>query len=254
MPDEKISEFRERAQAAVAAPDPGALLRRGQSLRRRRQLAPVAAVAALAVIGVGFLEIGDRDARTDPPPAGRPTPTATAGPDVFTLDSIGDDDGRPDATANLVGPFWGTWHGGAYIADSDGAVSWGFQPYEDTIIESCHPERHATSRPAAIAQLSHVPGRVTRAARPADKLGLTGTYLQVSVPITVDCQDGTTGNGSLMASWDGPEDPTVTVDVWLLEDGDRLLILTRGVRGHPSPADLANLDQTLDSLEYLPTT
>ena len=56
MSDQKISEFRERAQvaAAVAAPDPDLLLQRGAALRRRR-LAPVVALAACAAIGIGFL-------------------------------------------------------------------------------------------------------------------------------------------------------------------------------------------------------
>ena len=57
-----------------------------------------------------------------------------------------------------------------------------------------------------------------------------------------------------MAIFPGPSEPTVTVDVWLLEDGDRLLILTRGVRGNPSPARLGNLNLTLDTLQYVPTT
>ena len=51
-----------------------------------------------------------------------------------------------------------------------------------------------------------------------------------------------------MAIWPGQTDPTVTVDVWLLEDDDRLLILTRGVRGRPSPATLESLNLTLEEL------
>jgi hypothetical protein len=64
--------------------------------------------------------------------------------------------------------------------------------------------------------------------------------------------NGDASGGTLMASWDGSADPTVTVDVWLLEDGDQLLILTRGVRGNPTQDTLANLDLTLDTLRYLP--
>ena len=106
----------------------------------------------------------------------------------------------------------------------------------------------------AITQLSHMEGTVTRAARPANKLGLTGAYLQLSVPVrAAHCPNGDATNGTLMVNWPGSTDPTVTVDVWLLEDGDRLLILTRGVRGNPSPATLENLDLTLDSLQYAPT-
>ena len=262
MSDQKISEFRQRAQtaAAVAAPDPYLLLQRGRALRRRRQLVPVAALAACAAIGIGFLGSGGGNPRTDQPPADHPSVTETPdsgptflgdadGPGTYALDVY--DDRRPDATVELVGDGWETWQGGAVI--KNGQVSWGFQKYEDTIIDQCRPERHATSTSGAITQLSQIPGTVTRAARPANKLGLTGTHLQVSVPVLVDCPNGDAAGANLMADWPGSTDPTVTVDVWLLEDGDQLLILTRGVRGNPSPATLENLNLTLDTLQYVPT-
>ena len=93
---------------------------------------------------------------------------------------------------------------------------------------------------------------MTVAPRSSTKMGLMGTYLQLSVPMDVKCPNGDASGGTLMASWDGSTDPTVTVDVWLLEDGDQLLILTRGVRGNPTQDTLANLDLTLDTLRYLP--
>ena len=55
-----------------------------------------------------------------------------------------------------------------------------------------------------------------------------------------------------MAIWPGPPDPRVTVDVWLLQDGDRLLILTRGVRGKPPAEMLDSLDRTLGTLRLVP--
>jgi len=269
MSDQKIGEFRERAQAYVAVPDPGLLLQRGRRLRRRRQLVPVAALAACAVIGVGFLAAGARDTRTDEPPTNPSTVTQTpsTAPDIlgvgartrepgtYALDSIGED-GLPDATVELEGePWetWETWSGGAVMYDSGGTVSWGFQKYEDTPIEACHPKRHAASRREAVDQLSNVQGTVTKTARPATKLGLSGTYLQLSVPTDVNCPKAP-ASGSLMASWPGPGGPNTTVDVWLLEDGDRLLILTRAVLGDPSLARLGYLDRALATLEYLPHT
>ena len=92
---------------------------------------------------------------------------------------------------------------------------------------------------------------MTKTARPASALGLTGPYLQLSVPVDVECKSGTPGEGYLMAVYDGPPDPRVTVGVWLLEDGDRLLILTRGVRGDPPAEMLDNLDRTFDSLRLV---
>ena len=77
MSDQKISEFRERAQMAVAAPDPDLLLQRGRALRRRRQLVPVVALAACAALGIGLLASGGDGARTDEPPVDQPTVTET---------------------------------------------------------------------------------------------------------------------------------------------------------------------------------
>ena len=77
--------------------------------------------------------------------------------------------------------------------------------------------------------------------------------MQLSIPVRVNCSSGPAALANLMAIFPPPTDPSVTVDVWLLEDGDRLLILTRGVRGNPSPARLESLDRTLDTLQYVPT-
>ena len=84
-------------------------------------------------------------------------------------------------------------------------------------------------------------------------LGLTGTHLQLSIPVDVTCRAGEYGGGYLMSIWDGPTDPRVTVDVWLLQDGDRLLILTRGVRGNPPAEMLDSLNRTLDTLRLVAT-
>ena len=43
-----------------------------------------------------------------------------------------------------------------------------------------------------------------------------------------------------------------TENVWLLEHGDRLLILTRGVRGDPPAEMLDSLDRTFDTLRIAP--
>ena len=200
--------------------------------------------------------------RTEQPPAGQPTVTESPdpgptslgdvdGPGSYALDVL-DDGGAPDATVELVGEGWNTWPGGAVI--QSGQVSWGFQKYRDTPIDQCHPGRHATSTSGAVRQLSQIPGRVTRAARPATKMGMSGTYLQLSIPYTVHCPSGEAYGANLMAIWPGAPDPTVTVDVWLLEDRDRLLILTRGIRGNPPPATVESLDRSLDNLQYEPTS
>ena len=75
MPDQKIEEFRELAESAVVAPDPHVLLQRGQTRRRRRQLTPVVAVAAVVAVVLGMSATGG-DPRTDEQPAGQPSQSA----------------------------------------------------------------------------------------------------------------------------------------------------------------------------------
>ena len=261
MSEQKLTEFRERAQSGVAGPDPDLLLQRGRNLRRRRQLVPVAALAACAAIGIALLAPGGGDTRTDVPPARQPSVTETPDPaflgtgarlrDPGTYGMDQDEDGRRDGAVELFGDGWETWESGGFMNDTTGVVSWGFRKYQDTPIPSCNPVRPATSLSGATSQLTHAQVTVTRAARPTTKLGLTGTYLQLSRPDDLGCPNGAVAGG-LMTDWPGAGKPTTTVDVWLLEDGDRLLILTRGVHGHPSPATLENLDRTLRTLQYFP--
>ena len=80
MPDQKIEEFRELAESAVVAPDPEVLLQRGRARRRRRQLAPVVAVAAVTAAVLAISATGG-DPRTDEQPAGRPSQSAPTAPE-----------------------------------------------------------------------------------------------------------------------------------------------------------------------------
>lgn len=262
MSEQKILEFRERAERLVTPADPGLLLRRGRALRRRRQVAPVLALAVCGAIGIGIASnaADGRDTASNIQPA---APTPVTGPPsidsfsnhmppgTYTLDQA-PQDGRADLTVELVGENWIGWSGGAQMHDLQGGVSWGIQEYDETVIDPCI-DRHATNLAGAIRQLSEIPGRVTKAARPDSALGLTATHLQLSIPVDVTCRAGEYGGGYLMAIWPGPPDPRVTVDVWLLEDGDRLLILTRGVRGNPPAEMLDSLNRTLDTLRLVAT-
>lgn len=261
MSEQKILEFRDRAERLVTPADPGLLLRRGHALRRRRRLAPVLALAVCGAIGIGiatYAADGGGAGSNIQPAAPTPVPATTSidsssghlPPGTYSLDQV-PPDGRADLTVDLVGENWIGWSGGAQKHDLDGGVSWGIQAYDDTIIDQCS-DRHATTLEGAIRQLSELPGRVTQAAQPDSALGLTGTHLQLSVPVKVDCGGGEPGGGYLMAIWDGPPDPRVTVDVWLVEVEDRLLILTKGVRGNPPAAMLDSLDRTLQTLRLVP--
>jgi hypothetical protein len=263
MSDQKVTEFRERARGAVAPPDPDLLLQRGRALRRRRRLGPVVAVAAATAVTFALFT-GRGDDQSNSLPATQVTQFPKSGPPLLSEgwrrpQTYGIDTLRPDTRADvlvdLVGENWQAWSGGAYMTDANGTVSWGLDTYAGTIVDRCRPDRHAKTRAGAISQLSQIAGTVTRSARPARKLGMTGMHLQVRVPVDVHCPAGVEGSGhNLMSVWDGGSTaPTVTVDVWLLGDGPYMVVLTRGVRGTP-PADmLAELDKTIDTLRPAPT-
>jgi hypothetical protein len=263
MSDQKIAEFRERAEGGVTPPEPGLLLERGRALRRRRQLAPVVAVAATAAVAFGLFTIRG-DVQSDPPPANQVTESPDSGPPLldgdglmepqtYGMDRLGDS--RVDLLVDLVGENWYAWPGGAWMTSPQGTVSWGLDTYAGTNIDRCRPDHRAKTRAGAITQLSQILGTVTQAARPASRLGMTGAHMQVRIPVNPECPSGVEpAEHNLMAIWDGGSTAsTVTVDVWLLGDGKDLVILTRGVRGTPPAEMLENLDLTLDTLRLAPT-
>ena len=149
MSEQKILEFRERAERLVTPADPGLLLRRGHALRRRRQLAPVLALAVCGAIGIGIATYAaeGRDAASNIQPA---APTPVTGPPsidsfsnhmppgTYTLDQV-PPVGRADLTVELVGENWIGWTGGAQKHDLQGGVSWGIQEYDNTTIDLSRP-------------------------------------------------------------------------------------------------------------------
>lgn len=249
----------------LAPPDPALLLQRGRALRRRRLLLPLAAVAVAAALAAVLAPEGG-----GPPPVSTQAgfhaqgPSATApkvlgdweatrppGDHLIYFDYLSDYsvvDRQADATVRLVGRSWERWSGGAFLTNARGSVSWGLHPYDDVVIDPCRPDRHAATAIGAVRQLSVVPGRVAQPPRSATVLGLTGTHLRLSVPAEVECRGGAPGRANLMALGPAPRDPFVTVDAWVLDDGDRLLLFTRAVRGTPSTSMLRALDQTLSTL------
>jgi hypothetical protein len=261
MSEQKFAEFRERAEFVVTPADPDALLKRGRALRRRRQLAPVVAVAAITAVGFGIFASGGDDVRNEQP-ADTPSETPSETPSTSSPRFIGDEptepgtwaldyirDGEPDATLEVFGDGW-VGHDGIYKSEAESAVTVTLGLYSDTIIDRCDTSRHAESLSGAVQQLSRIPGTVTIAPSRETAMGVTGTtHLQLSIPVDVECTNGATpAIANLNAIREGPTDPTVTVDVWLFEHDGRLLLLTKGVRGNPSEATIKELNQTLDSL------
>src|SRR3954452_11839671 len=260
MSDQKITEFRERALVAVTAPDPDQLLQRGRALRRRRRLAPVVAVAAMAAVAFGLFDVRGDDQSAPAPATQSPSSfppllgtTLIAEPRTYGLDTLGNP--RAELLVDLVGVSWQAWSNGAFMTSLQGTVDWGVDDYAGTVIDRCRPDRHAKTRAGAITQLSEIAGTVTQGARPARRLGRSGTHMQVRVPVdNLHCPPGVEGAGAnLMSIWDGGSAaPTVTVDVWLLGDGKDMIILTRGVRGTPGAEMLEDLDNTLDTIRPAP--
>jgi hypothetical protein len=259
MSDQKVAEFLELAEQSVVPANPDLLLQRGRSLRRRRQLAPVVAVAAAAVLGIGFMVMGG-DSNSDRQPSQNPTDTVSpralgedaSSPGEYVMTDV-DWDGTYDISVQLSGEGWESWDSGSHQSTSLGAVSWGSARYADTIIQRCNELRRATTMRGAIRQLTHIQGTVTQAPTTTTRLGLTGTHLQLEIPVDVECPGGIEPTmANLMALYAGPTDPTVTVDVWVLEAGDDLVILTKGVRGNPTAEMLQDLDTTFNSLAYTP--
>ena len=261
MSEQKFAEFRQRAEFGVTPADPDTLLQRGRALRRRRQLAPIVAVAAIAAVGYGIFAFGGGDgARTDDlPPVAPPSTSAPrwleedlpVAPGVYDLEIV--TDGVPDATFEVFGDGWDAFSSGVYKSNKISAVSMGLGIYSDIPIDRCDNDRRAETLAGAVRQLSGLRGTVIAGPSPETVMGVTGTHLRLSLPVNLECPGGASPTpANLLAIWNGSTDPTVTVDVWLIEHEARLLMLTKGVRGNPSQATLVELNQTVDSLRLQP--
>jgi hypothetical protein len=266
MSDQKIAEFRARAELGVTEVDPDLLLRRGTAMRRRRQLVPVGVVAACAAIGIGIFSSLGGDPSTGQDPTSERTgvqylddPTYLYGLEAgeYALHPL-----TPGAPAFATVELDGGWYGGsnaAYRSDAGGTVSWGLDLAFGIDVDRCHPDGSQLPPGLTRAQVvdrvaTSIGTQVISPPVPATALRLRGTYLQVSIPIILECPTGTVEGYALLATWDGPSPaPRVTVDVWVLGRGQDMVMLTRSVRGEPSPETIASLDAALGTLELGPT-
>lgn len=259
MSEQKFAEFRERAEIVVGPVDPDLLLQRGRRLRRRRQLAPVAAVAVIAALGYGIVTADGGDPQSDELPPVTP-PSASSAPLLdnveevkkgvtYSLDYVRD--GEADATLTVFGDGWLVGGSGIYKAEARSAVSIGLDVYSGVIVDQCNPGERAESVAGAVRQLSRIAGTVTVAPRRETVMGLPARHLQLSIPVDVACTNGATPTGSNLNSvWDGPTDPTVTVDIWLVQQDGYLILLTKSVRGTPSVDTRIEWNRTMDSLRF----
>ncbi|HEX5970120.1 MAG TPA: hypothetical protein VFY88_16705 [Intrasporangium sp.] len=272
MSDQKITEFRERAELGVRPMDPDRLLERGRALRRRRQLAPVAALAAAVAVGYGVYT-SIPDPAPSQTPAGQitiPVPElglrvlgeVTRGevfePGTYALAIVGGDD-VPDAVLDAVGEGWRTTSSGAWHNSTSGAISWGIAEYRGMDVARCEPGGaglpSGLSRAQVVDRIAEVPGtRVLDAPSPAPFFSaeLPATHLQVSIPMKIRCATELETEPALDSMWGGRLGPRVTVDVWVLEYGDDVLLATLSSRGNPSSEMLDERTSTLESLRFAP--
>jgi hypothetical protein len=276
MSDQKIAEFRARAELGVTEVDPDLLLRRGTAMRRRRQLVPVGVVAACAAIGIGIFSSLGGDPSTGQDPTSERTevqylddPKYLDGLEAgeYALHPVQSTQFEPQLSSGGSPPFAtveldGGWYGGsnaAYRSDAGGTVSWGLDLAFGIDVDRCHPDGSQLPPGLTRAQVvdrvaTSIGTQVISPPVPATALRLRGTYLQVSIPIILECPTGTVEGYALLATWDGPSPaPRVTVDVWVLGRGQDMVMLTRSVRGEPSPETIASLDAALGTLELGPT-
>jgi len=274
MSDQKITEFRERAELGIRPMDPDRLLERGWALRRRRRLAPVAALAAAMAVGYGVYTSVPDPARSQTPAGQISIPVPELGPRVlgevstgdreaiepgtYALAIVGGDD-VPDAVLDVVGEDWRTSSSGAWQASASGAVSWGIAEYMGMNVDRCHPNGaglpSGLSHGQVVDRIADVPGtRVLDAPSPAPFFGtdLPATHLQVSIPVKIQCETGLETDPALDAVWGGRLGPRVTVDVWVLEYDDEVLLATLSARGNPSSDMLDDRTSTLETLRFVP--
>jgi len=252
-------EFREDLERGVPFPDFDTIEQRGRSVRRRRQIVPIA-VVAIAALGAGLFGLNiDRD-RGDLQPA--PSPTVTETPQPRSLAGLGSSEVTPgdytivgtdvvaDATVTLVGEGWEVWRAGGWLRDPTGVVDWALDEYEQVNLNPCLPDTHPPATRAQMIQMvTQIPGvQITHAAGETQVLGRPATHIGFSTLRRVPCPKGTVDfyQGIYQGNF---HTPRVKVDLWAVQDVDQVLLLSVGTRGNPIAATLDQLDQTVASIQ-----
>lgn len=251
-------EFREDLERGVQFPDFDVLEKRGRTVRRRRQIVPIA-VVAIAALGVGLLSLNVDRHRGDLQPAPSPTvKVSTQPPSLEGLDAAmpppGDytilgTDYVADAGVTLVGAGWTVWRAGGWMSDETGAVAWALDEYEQINVNPCLPDTHPPATRAHVIQLAtQIPGvRITQAAEETQILGRPATHIGFSTLSSVPCPDRTEAViYGLQGDFDGPR---VKVDLWALQDVDQMLLLIVTTKGNPTAGTLDQLEQTVTSIQ-----
>jgi hypothetical protein len=284
MSDLKLSEFRERVLRATPLPDLAAIERRGRVHRQRRTAGAVAGLAACIGLGLGIVAVLGNDDDPDAGPIESPQPTetsrpASSEPRMLIRGSIGqlsegdyyldnlDPGGAPDASVRLVGTGWEGYEAGAYQSTGFGEalMGWGVDELTSVPVDPCRLSGKQRPTPTTVAamaeQLSQLQRlTVTRAPTRVSQFGRSGMHLQLEVGRDACPASGEPGYGGPDAyTWflsddnlDGPPDTDITFDVWVLKDGDRIVVVGKAVTEWATPADREKLDETLSNLRLAP--
>ena len=284
MSDQKLSEFRERVLRATPLPDLAAIERRGRVRRQRRTAGAVAGIAACVGLGLGIVALLGSDQDPDAGPVESPRPTDTSRPvssepriliegsiarlpeGNYYLDNL-DPGGEPDALVRLVGDGWQGYAAGAFRSTDDGEalIGWGADVFTSFPVDHCRPrgeQRPARTVGAMAERLTHVQGTtVTSAPTRVTRFGRSGLHLQLHVAGDATCpMSGVPGDNVHDAlTWyldhgDLARTPgtRVTVDLWLLKDGGRIVVVGKVVTDRATAEDRENIDETLDHLRLAP--
>lgn len=278
MSEMKLSEFRERVLQVTPLPEFATIERRGRARRRRRAVGAAAVVAACVVLGFGVAAVGGRDSGDRTQPVDRPGQTESSGPKIldigmpgtlrpggYALDNL-DPDEIADATVSLIGEGWEALSSGA-VQNTDDGVSlggWGVNVFASVPVDPCRPlgpQRPAPPTASAVAeQLANVDGStVTSSPAQVTRFGRSGTHMKLHVSKTA-CMKRRQADEGFQFAWYvnrtldaiGPPEPGATVDLWVLEDGDRLLVVGKAVTEQATPSDREQINATIETLRLAP--
>jgi len=273
MSEQRLLEFRSRAEALVDLPDLEALEQRGATLRRRRQVL-VASVAAAVVAAIAFVGADMRQPKADPGPANDNDRLAASTPYLGYGDRPDLDPGtyswrvspyqdRPFAIVD-VPEGWNAWFGPSRSTETDdgklkGDVDLIVTDVYEIVEKACQPAddgmRELGDDPQELVEaLARMPRHdVLVGPRAVERFGHPATHLRVEVENN-RCPFGEplvmlrdTGIGQPVGA--GPAGSRS--DLWVVDVGSRP-VLVSAYRAAGTPAWLkAELDEMVDSLEIV---
>lgn len=259
MSERLLKAFREEAELRTAVPAFEQIEQRGRVRRRRRQAA-IGSVAASVLVVTGMILVAVRgEPRTQPPTAPKESPVPV------NVDFTGMD--SPPKVSFVVPPDWVYMYFGAgHVANRGRDVGYfGAVVAERVAKDPCQHSRGpldfrpAATEPAALAaQLAALPKvRVDLGPVPDDRFGLPTVHLRLlgTGPACTPTQGGYKGGFVAFqdiyqgGSW---PDPLGVADLWLVDVGDKVVIVQSVTGRETRPENRDSLADILDSVVITP--